>query len=143
MGRPSQYFEIKTDAHGNEHMEMYLEGIALLRLVLTDKGTAFTREVRIEPGLDGLPPQQVNTRDGQLKRVYRGYAAANHLDTGRVYPPPQELQEVSFGEATRGIRRTLEEGVARNTALPERDVDAYVRPRFRHPGHQPFVGGKA
>jgi len=73
VGRLSQYFDIKTDVQGNEYMEVYLEGIALLRLALTNKGTAFTQQERIELGLDGLLPPQVNTIDQQLERVYRGY----------------------------------------------------------------------
>ena len=48
MGRLSQYFDINVDAHGNNHMEVYLDGIALLRLVLTNKGTAFTTEERLK-----------------------------------------------------------------------------------------------
>jgi malate dehydrogenase (oxaloacetate-decarboxylating) len=57
----SPYFDIKTDAEGQEYMEVYLEGIALLRLVLSNKGTAFTEDERVALGLDGLLPPQVNT----------------------------------------------------------------------------------
>ncbi len=69
----SPYFDIKKDAQGNEYMEVYLMGIALMRLVLTNKGTAFTQEERIALGLDGLLPPQVNTLSQQILRVYRGY----------------------------------------------------------------------
>ena len=47
----SPYFDIKTDAEGQEYMEVYLEGIALLRLVLSNKGTAFTEDERVALGL--------------------------------------------------------------------------------------------
>ena len=54
-------------------MEVYLEGIALLRLVLSNKGTAFTEDERVALGLDGLLPPQVNTLEQQVERVYRGF----------------------------------------------------------------------
>ncbi|HUM93217.1 MAG TPA: NAD-dependent malic enzyme [Candidatus Competibacter sp.] len=69
----SPYFDIKTDAEGQEYMEVYLEGIALLRLVLSNKGTAFTEDERVALGLDGLLPPQVNTLEQQVERVYRGF----------------------------------------------------------------------
>lgn len=69
----SPYFDIKTDSRGNQHMEVYLDGIALLRLVLSNKGTAFTEDERIALGLDGLLPPQVNTLEQQVERVYRGF----------------------------------------------------------------------
>jgi len=69
----SPYFDIKKDIHGNQFMEVYLQGIALLRLVLTNKGTAFTQEERIALGLDGLLPPQYNSLDQQIERLYRGY----------------------------------------------------------------------
>ena len=69
----SKYFDIKTDPNGNDYMEVYLDGIALLRLVLSNKGTSFTEEERIALRLDGLLPPQVNTLDQQVERVYRGF----------------------------------------------------------------------
>src|SRR6185295_16890049 len=50
-----------------------LEGIALLRLVTTNKGTAFSQEERVALRLDGLLPPQVNTIEQQLDRVYGGF----------------------------------------------------------------------
>ncbi|AUX45395.1 malate dehydrogenase [Sorangium cellulosum] len=73
MARISKYFDIKRDALGREYMEVYLDGIALLRLVMTNKGTAFTPEERVSLGLDGLLPPQINTMDQQLARVYGGF----------------------------------------------------------------------
>ncbi|MCP3867667.1 MAG: NAD-dependent malic enzyme [Gammaproteobacteria bacterium] len=69
----SQYFDIKEESPGREYMEVYLEGIALIRLVLTNKGTGFTHEERVALGLDGLLPPQVNTLEQQVERVYMGY----------------------------------------------------------------------
>lgn len=73
MPRISRYFDIKRDESGRPFMEVYLQGMALLRLVMTNKGTAFTPEERAALGLDGLLPPQVNTIEQQLDRVYRGF----------------------------------------------------------------------
>ncbi len=67
------YFDVKHDEHGREYLEVYLDGIALLRLVLTNKGTAFTPDERVALGLDGLLPPQVNSIEQQLERVYAGF----------------------------------------------------------------------
>ena len=40
MTQISQYFDIKRDSQGREYMETYLDGIALLRFVMTNTGTA-------------------------------------------------------------------------------------------------------
>ena len=73
MTQISQYFDIKQDPQGREYMEVYLDGIALLRLVMTNKGTAFTPDERVALGLDGLLPPQVHTIEQQIDRVYHGF----------------------------------------------------------------------
>jgi malate dehydrogenase (oxaloacetate-decarboxylating) len=73
MAQLCDYFDIKRDDLGREYMEVYLEGIALLRLVLTNKGTAFSPEERVALGVDGLLPPQVNTIEQQLERVFGGF----------------------------------------------------------------------
>lgn len=73
MTQISQYFDIKRDSQGREYMETYLDGIALLRLVMTNKGTAFTHDERVALGLDGLLPPQVHSLEQQMERVYRGF----------------------------------------------------------------------
>ena len=73
MTRISQYFDIKKDSEGREYLETYLDGIALLRLVMTNKGTGFTQDERVALGLDGLLPPQVHTLEQQVDRVYRGF----------------------------------------------------------------------
>ena len=93
----SDYFDIKKDAQGNEYMEVYLEGIALLRLVLTNKGTGFTYEERISLGLDGLLPPQVNTLQQQVDRVYRGYLrVADPIGKYQYLRALQERSEILF-----------------------------------------------
>ena len=49
------YFDLKKDESGRKYLEVYLEGIALLRLVLTNKGTAFTQEERLAAHTAGMP----------------------------------------------------------------------------------------
>ncbi len=97
MGRISPYFDIKKDSKGNEYMEVYLEGIALLRLVLSNKGTSFTQDERVELGLDGLLPPQVNTLEQQVDRVYRGYLrVSDPLGKYQYLRAVQERSEILF-----------------------------------------------
>jgi malate dehydrogenase (oxaloacetate-decarboxylating) len=97
MGRISPYFDIRKDSKGNEYMEVYLEGIALLRLVLSNKGTSFTMDERVELGLDGLLPPQVNTLEQQVDRVYRGYLrVADPLGKYQYLRAVQERSEILF-----------------------------------------------
>jgi malate dehydrogenase (oxaloacetate-decarboxylating) len=97
MGRISPYFDIKKDSQGNEYMEVYLEGIALLRLVLSNKGTSFTMDERVELGLDGLLPPQVNTLEQQVDRVYKGYLrVADPLSKYQYLRAVQERSEILF-----------------------------------------------
>jgi malate dehydrogenase (oxaloacetate-decarboxylating) len=97
MGRISPYFDIKKDSKGNEYMEVHLEGIALLRLVLSNKGTSFTMDERVELGLDGLLPPQVNTLEQQVDRVYRGYLrVSDPLGKYQYLRAVQERSEILF-----------------------------------------------
>ncbi len=95
--RISQYFDIKRDPQGREYMEVYLDGIALLRLVMTNKGTAFTHDERIALGLDGLLPPQVNTLEQQVDRVYHGFQREpNPLAKYQFVRALQERSEILF-----------------------------------------------
>ncbi len=73
MGRLSRYFELVRDENGAEHMRVHLDGVALLRLALTNKGTAFPIDERIALGIDGLLPPHVGTIEEQLERVHAGF----------------------------------------------------------------------
>jgi malate dehydrogenase (oxaloacetate-decarboxylating) len=74
MARLSRYFELIRDASGAEHMRVSVDGAALLRLALTNKGTSFPIEERIALGLDGLLPPKVGDLEEQLERVYRAFS---------------------------------------------------------------------
>jgi len=74
MARLSRYFELIRDAIGEEHLRVHVDGVALLRLALTNKGVAFPIEERIALGLDGLLPPHVATLSEQLARVYAAFS---------------------------------------------------------------------
>jgi len=71
--RISEYFDIRRDESGRERMEVNLQGIALLRVPMTNKGTAFTEEERAALGLEGLLPPETNTLEEQVVRAYRAF----------------------------------------------------------------------
>ncbi len=73
MARLSRYFELVRAADGAEHMRVHIDGVALLRLALTNKGVAFPIDERIALGLDGLLPPHVAGIEEQLTRVYEGF----------------------------------------------------------------------
>jgi malate dehydrogenase (oxaloacetate-decarboxylating) len=76
MARISRYFEIVRDAAGRERMRVHLDGAALIRMSLTNKGTAFSEEERIALGIDGLLPPHVGTIDEQIARNYAAFRLA-------------------------------------------------------------------
>src|SRR5579875_67564 len=76
MARISRYFEIVRDAGGREKMRVHLDGAALIRMSLTNKGTAFPEEERIALGIDGLLPPHVGTIDEQIARNYAAFRLA-------------------------------------------------------------------
>lgn len=95
--KTSPYFHIATDARGRQVMEVYLDGIALLRLPLTNKGTAFSPEERRELRLEGLLPPAVNTLEQQVERAYAGYLSAHtDLEKYQYLRALQERQEILF-----------------------------------------------
>src|ERR687887_100062 len=97
-GRPtSRHFDCRHDAQGREIVETYVDGMALLRLVLVNKGTAFTEEERRELCLDGLLPPRVNTLEQQVERVYQLYRTApTPLDKYQFLRSLQERTEILF-----------------------------------------------
>ncbi len=70
MARLSRYFEVHRDVSGREHLRVSINGAALTRLPLTNKGTSFPEDERIALGLDGLLPPYVTTLEQQLERTY-------------------------------------------------------------------------
>jgi malate dehydrogenase (oxaloacetate-decarboxylating) len=70
MARISRYFEVVRDESGGEQLRVGIDGAALTRLPLTNKGTTFPEDERIALGLDGLLPPYVTTIEQQLERTY-------------------------------------------------------------------------
>jgi malate dehydrogenase (oxaloacetate-decarboxylating) len=97
-GRPtSRHFDCRHDEEGREIVEAYVDGMALLRLVLVNKGTAFTPEERRQLCLDGLLPPRVNTLEQQVERVYQLYRGApTPLDRYQFLRSLQERTEILF-----------------------------------------------
>jgi malate dehydrogenase (oxaloacetate-decarboxylating) len=73
MKRASKLFSIERDGSGRKVMKVFVDGVALLRLPLINKGTGFTEEERIALCLDGLLPPLVNGLEQQVERVMLGY----------------------------------------------------------------------
>jgi malate dehydrogenase (oxaloacetate-decarboxylating) len=91
------YFHIKLDPEGNYYIEAYARGIALLRFVLTNKGTAFSEQERRELGLEGLLPPRVSTMEDQLSRAWQGYLRqSTNIERYQFLRGLQERQEVLF-----------------------------------------------
>lgn len=91
------YFDICQDENGEPYMLSYVRGIALLRLVLTNKGTAFSRRERRTLGLEGLLPTQVCTQAQQLERAYNSYKRQDSpLGRYQFLRGLQERHEVLF-----------------------------------------------
>jgi malate dehydrogenase (oxaloacetate-decarboxylating) len=93
----SKFFDIERGPDGVERMVVGVDGIALLRFVLVNKGTAFSREERAALGLDGLLPPQVNDLEMQVARAYRGYCGEpTRLAKYQFLRGLQERQEILF-----------------------------------------------
>jgi malate dehydrogenase (oxaloacetate-decarboxylating) len=93
----SRYFDLRTDERGQEYIATRVDGIALLRFVLLNKGTAFTAEERDALKLEGLLPPTINTLEQQLDRVYRGYEReVSPLARYQYLRALQERHEVLF-----------------------------------------------
>ena len=66
------------------------------------------------------------------------YVKENHLAQGLVYPPVDEMREVSERVATRVIEQAFAEGVARTTRMTPATAGAEVRAKMWRPRYVPF-----
>lgn len=70
--RTSRYFDLVREG-GEQKLVVRLEGPALLRMALTNKGTAFPLDERVALGIDGLLPPRVVGLEQQLERTYASF----------------------------------------------------------------------
>jgi malate dehydrogenase (oxaloacetate-decarboxylating) len=66
------------------------------------------------------------------------YVKQKHLPAGLVYPPVEEMREVSERVATRVIEQAFEDGVARTTKTAAASASALVRAKAWRPRYLPF-----
>lgn len=69
------------------------------------------------------------------------YVRERHLSSGLVYPPVDELRDVSERVATRVIEQAFDDGVARTKKTTRERAAEYVREKFWRPRYLPFVKG--
>jgi malate dehydrogenase (oxaloacetate-decarboxylating) len=96
MARTSRYFEVVREG-GEEKLLVRLEGATLLRMALTNKGTAFPQDERVTLGIDGLLPPRVTDMEEQLDRTYASFkkeptALGKYINLRSV----QERNEILF-----------------------------------------------
>jgi malate dehydrogenase (oxaloacetate-decarboxylating) len=73
MARLSRYFDLVQNSDDREQLRVSLDGAALLRLALTNKGTSFPEDERLALGLEGLLPPHVTTLEEQIARTYAAF----------------------------------------------------------------------
>jgi malate dehydrogenase (oxaloacetate-decarboxylating) len=71
------------------------------------------------------------------------YVKERHLAQGLVYPPVEELREVSQLVATRVIEQAFDDGVARTTKFTRAAAGAHVRAKAWRPQYLPYEGPHA
>jgi len=97
MRRVSPLFDVVRDANGREVLQVYVDGIELLRLTMTNKGTAFTNEERRALRIDGLLPPGVATLEDQVTVALAALRrTATDLDKYQFLRGLQERHEVLF-----------------------------------------------
>ncbi|UCH25925.1 MAG: NAD-dependent malic enzyme [Trueperaceae bacterium] len=90
-------YKRRIDADGQEYLEVDLSPLALTRLPLLNKSTAFTLEERRELGLIGLFPSHVSTIEEQITRSYANFENfSTNLDKHVFLRVLQDRNEVLF-----------------------------------------------
>ena len=69
------------------------------------------------------------------------FAKLNCLPKGDVYPPVDDLNEVSMRVATRVVEQAFDDGVAQSEKVTREKAAEYVQARFWRPRYMPIVRG--
>jgi malate dehydrogenase (oxaloacetate-decarboxylating) len=69
------------------------------------------------------------------------YVREKHLARGLIYPPVEEMRDVSERVATRVLQQAFDDGVARTQKTTREGAEAHVRAKFWRPAYLPFVKG--
>ena len=69
------------------------------------------------------------------------YVREKHLEKGLIYPPVEEMREVSVRVATHVIQQAFDDGVARTKKTTRDRAEAYVRAKFWRPKYLPLERG--
>jgi malate dehydrogenase (oxaloacetate-decarboxylating) len=67
------------------------------------------------------------------------YVAERHLAKGQIYPPVEEMRDVSRHVATRVVEQAFADGVARTTKFQRSAAAAHVCAKMWEPRYLPFV----
>lgn len=125
-------FKVVRDEGGERSVETHVVGEALLRLPLTNKGTAFTASERVELGLVGLLPPRVETLEEQVARAWAAYRReTTPIERHQLVRRIQDTNEVLFYALLRDHIRELLPIVYTPTVgeAVERFSDIYEVPR--------------
>jgi malate dehydrogenase (oxaloacetate-decarboxylating) len=68
------------------------------------------------------------------------YVAEKHLASGLIYPPVDEMSQVSVKVAARVLQQAIDDGVARTKKTTRDAAEAYVRAKFWEPKYLDFIG---
>jgi malate dehydrogenase (oxaloacetate-decarboxylating) len=67
------------------------------------------------------------------------YVAEKHLASGLIYPPVDEMSQVSVRVAARVLQQAIDDGVARTKKTTRENAEAYVRAKFWEPKYLDFI----
>jgi malate dehydrogenase (oxaloacetate-decarboxylating) len=95
-------------------------------------------------GFGAILANATQVTDGMVRAASTAladYTAEHHLQRGLVYPPIEELKEVSLKVTAKVIEQAFADGVATTKKLTPETADAYARAHFWRPRYLPLVRG--
>jgi malate dehydrogenase (oxaloacetate-decarboxylating) len=92
-------------------------------------------------GFGAILAEAIEITDGMVAAssyALAEYVKLKHLSAGLVYPPVEEMREVSAHVATRVIEQAFDDGVARTTKMTRASAGNHVRTKAWQPRYLPF-----